>query len=53
MKMEERLLKKLMKPISESTDQEIYDAIFTLQQEWRKDEEEVGRIFDCWKAQQL
>ena len=39
MKMEERLLKKLMKPISESTDQEIYDALLTIVQEMAKEKE--------------
>ena len=39
MKMEERLLKQLMKPISESTDQEIYDALLTIVQEMAKEKE--------------
>lgn len=39
MKMEERLLKQLMKPISESTDQEIYDALLTIVQELAKEKE--------------
>ena len=37
MKMEERLLKQLMKPVSESTDQEIYDALLTIVQEMAKE----------------
>lgn len=39
MKMEERLLKQLMKPVSESTDQEIYDALLTIVQEMAKEKE--------------
>lgn len=39
MKMEERLLKQLMKPISESTDQEIYDVLLTIVQEMAKEKE--------------
>lgn len=39
MSMEERLLKQLMKPVSESTDQEIYNALLTIVQEMAKEKE--------------